>query len=114
LPSDLKIYGWPQLTNLLARYKDSSDSYIPPVLNIFKRSLNLLTTAREQAKEQHFEQIKQLGIIVDQVRQIVNKKPKYSAATVVMAFILPHKRYSRHLPHFKFPQILILILKIIF
>jgi hypothetical protein len=44
--------------------------------------LSLLITAREQAKEQHFEQIKQLEIIVDQVRQIVNKKPKYAASTV--------------------------------
>jgi hypothetical protein len=110
LPYDLKIYRWSQLINLLARYKDSSDSYIPPVLSILKRSLTLLTTTREQAKEQHFEQIKQLEIIVDQVRQIVNKKPKYAASTVVMAFILysqsptcyelirqffilPHKRY---------------------
>jgi hypothetical protein len=76
------------IDKFVSPYKDSSDSYISPVLSMLKRSLSLLITAREQAKEQHFGQIKQLEIIVDQVRQIVNKKPKYAASTVVMAFIL--------------------------
>jgi hypothetical protein len=111
LPFDLKLSRLSQLVNLLARYKNSTDNnYSEPTVNILNRGLDLLINAQEKGREQNFDKIRQLEIIIDQLRQIVNDKPKYSSCTVIMAFILysqsascyelirsflilPHKRY---------------------
>lgn len=120
LPVDMKLSRWSQLDNLLTRYKFTTDypcNEVDPqkrVDNYLKQCLEILGNAFSIAGCCDYIYTHNLEILMDQLKQITNRKNRYSSGTIIMAFmfycqspatyeiirkffILPHKRYLQYL-----------------
>lgn len=90
LAVDMKLNRWSQLTNILSYYKNISDVKLeqPDISSLLKKSLTILEEANKIAEDKEFVYSKQLHIISDQVKQLVNNVRKYSSSTIIFAFMI--------------------------
>lgn len=113
LPSDLILSRWSEVDNLLSRYKNVSNENInKSASDLLSDSLTSLEAFLSHKNNENFDQLRQLEIITDQLRQISRNKIRYSSSTIIMSFILysqsascyelmrkffilPNKRYLR-------------------
>ncbi|KAK9891103.1 hypothetical protein WA026_013423 [Henosepilachna vigintioctopunctata] len=86
----LKLTRWPQLKNLLVRYKyEISKSFNhPSYCTHLNQGLNELTHALNLLSPESDEIFSILSILIDQVKLLVNKRKRYSIETIIMSFML--------------------------
>lgn len=120
LPCDFKLSRWSQLSNLLSHFKSDQNTTKDEnnqtvAMSNINKGLDYLNTAVEVLHEVvDFQYHMNLEIIVDQLKQIVGNRNRYSRSTIIMSFllycqspscynllreylVLPHKRYLQSL-----------------